>query len=87
MLSNSLEINFATTPPHLPFSSGMPINTGVTEGEVLLKHLPDTSPNTSPQHPTLSDSDIRYQFYNERDIIKNGYRIQNTVFSAATYNL
>jgi hypothetical protein len=48
----------------------MPINTGEAEGEELLKHLPDTSPNTSPQHPPLCDSDIRYQFYNERDIIK-----------------
>ena len=70
MLSNSIEINFATTSPHLPFSSGKPINTGEAEGEVLLKHLPDTSPNTSHQHPPLCDSDIRYQFYNERDIIK-----------------
>jgi hypothetical protein len=35
---------FATTPPHLPFSSIMPINTGVTEGEVLLKHLPQHLP-------------------------------------------
>jgi hypothetical protein len=28
------------TPPHLPFLSGMLINTGEAEGEVLLKHLP-----------------------------------------------
>jgi hypothetical protein len=33
-------IAFAKTPPHLPFLSGMPINTGEAEGEVLLKHLP-----------------------------------------------
>ena len=30
---------FIETPHHLPFSSGKPINTGVSEGEVLFKHL------------------------------------------------
>jgi hypothetical protein len=81
---------FVETPPYLPFSSGMPINTGVTEGEELLKHLPDTSPNTSPQHPPLCDSDIRYQFYNERYIIKRmdtEYRIQFSQQQLITYNL
>ena len=30
---------FIETPPHLPFSSGKPINRRVPEGEVLFKHL------------------------------------------------
>jgi len=81
---------FATTCTLYLKPSGKPINKGEAEGEVLLKHLPDTSPITSHQHPPLCDSDIRYQFYNERYIIKRmdtEYRIQFSQQQLITYNL